>query len=208
MKRLYAADGIEIEDASAIASGDVVFGSGGEPFIAPGSGPKRKASRADVSTPADPAASAAAFTGGRGRRRANTLTGQPAPGDTVGRFRIVRMLGQGGFGSVYLASSLLDDDKHVALKILSKGSFQSAADAERFVTEVTCLTELTHPNIVQCLGVDDEPVRHPCRCRLRRRRRCRRCCCCGCCCKRPRPRRANRLLPACPLPPPARACRT
>jgi two-component system LytT family response regulator len=69
-----------------------------------------------------------------------------APGTTIGHYRVVSRLGQGGMGAVYLA-----DDTHlgrrVALKVLTP---EVAADPERmqrFVQEAKLASALTHPNV-------------------------------------------------------------
>jgi serine/threonine-protein kinase len=77
---------------------------------------------------------------------------------TVGAYRIVRELGRGGMGTVYLAER---DDGHfthtVAVKVLRRG-----LDAEdvvrRFVAERQILATLQHPNIARLLdgGVADD----------------------------------------------------
>ena len=70
-----------------------------------------------------------------------------APGVTFGHYRIVRLLGKGGMGEVYLAEDTLLDRK-VALKILSA---QSTADPERvmrFTQEAKAASALNHPNII------------------------------------------------------------
>jgi serine/threonine protein kinase len=70
-----------------------------------------------------------------------------APGVTLGHYRILRLLGKGGMGEVYLAEDTLLDRK-VALKILSA---QSTADPERvvrFIQEAKAASALNHPNII------------------------------------------------------------
>ncbi|KAF0890874.1 hypothetical protein E2562_004348 [Oryza meyeriana var. granulata] len=57
------------------------------------------------------------------------------------------MLGQGGFGKVY--KGMLDDDKQVAIKRLSKGSGQGV---EEFRNEVVLIAKLQHRNLVRLLG--------------------------------------------------------
>ncbi|XP_037487801.1 receptor-like serine/threonine-protein kinase SD1-8 [Triticum dicoccoides] len=57
------------------------------------------------------------------------------------------MLGQGGFGKVY--KGVLEDDKEVAIKRLSKSSGQGA---EEFRNEVVLIAKLQHRNLVRLLG--------------------------------------------------------
>ena len=66
--------------------------------------------------------------------------------DDIGRYRIVRQLGTGGMGSVYLAHDpTLERD--VALKLLHQGKH---AD---LMTEAKALAALSHPNIVTIFEV-------------------------------------------------------
>ena len=81
----------------------------------------------------------------------------PPPQRRIGAYRIVRELGRGGMGVVYMAER---DDGHftrrVALKVL-----RASPDAEelhrRFIAERQILASLVHPNIAQLLdgGVTD-----------------------------------------------------
>ncbi len=66
-----------------------------------------------------------------------------------GQYRIVRRLGSGGFGSVYLVETVVGGLRR-ALKVLHA---QWAADAEarkRFVNEALVLEEVNHPNVARC----------------------------------------------------------
>ena len=64
----------------------------------------------------------------------------------IGRYEIVKMLGQGGMGSVYLARDPTLD-RFVAVKILRQG-FDNAELRERFVREARSAARLNHRNIV------------------------------------------------------------
>ena len=69
----------------------------------------------------------------------------------VGAYRLVRELGQGGMGTVFLA--VRDDDvfhKRVALKILKRG-MDTESIVRRFRTERQILAGLDHPNIARLL---------------------------------------------------------
>jgi len=73
------------------------------------------------------------------------------PDARIGAYRLVRELGHGGMGTVYLA--MRDDDafhKRVALKILRRG-MDSEAIVRRFRTERQILAGLDHPNIARLL---------------------------------------------------------
>jgi len=65
----------------------------------------------------------------------------------IGRYRIVRRLGQGGFGRVYLAHD--DDlDRAVAIKVPNPERITRPEDAEAFFVEARVLAKLDHPHIV------------------------------------------------------------
>ena len=65
----------------------------------------------------------------------------------IGRYRIVRRLGQGGFGRVYLAHD--DDlDRPVAVKVPSPERIGRPEDVEAFLVEARVLAKLDHPHIV------------------------------------------------------------
>ena len=73
----------------------------------------------------------------------------PPQGDppAIGRYRIVRRLGQGGFGCVYLARD--DDlDRHVAIKVPSPERVAGPDDVEEYLREARALARLDHPRIV------------------------------------------------------------
>jgi serine/threonine protein kinase/formylglycine-generating enzyme required for sulfatase activity len=71
-------------------------------------------------------------------------------GDRLGHFRILRMLGQGGMGRVYLAE---DEElqKFVAIKVPHREFFQSDVDVQNFLTEARTASQLKHPGIVPVL---------------------------------------------------------
>lgn len=64
-----------------------------------------------------------------------------------GRYRIERLLGSGGFGSVYLAR---DEqlDRLIAIKIAHPSQFNSLIDASLYLEEARHVAKLDHPNIV------------------------------------------------------------
>ncbi len=73
----------------------------------------------------------------------------------AGPYRIVRMLGEGGMGVVYLAER--DDLRHaVAIKIL-RDAWLSPARRERFLTEQRTLAQLNHPSIARLYDANTLP---------------------------------------------------
>lgn len=74
------------------------------------------------------------------------------PGDIIAeRYQVVRMLGKGGMGIVYLAN----DTKHerqIALKTLLPQYATNQQAVGRFVREVNAVRQLNHPGIVKILA--------------------------------------------------------
>jgi serine/threonine protein kinase len=70
----------------------------------------------------------------------------------IGRYRVIRRLGQGGFGRVYLAH---DDelDRPVAIKVANPERITCPEDVEAFLGEARILANLDHPNIVPVFDV-------------------------------------------------------
>jgi eukaryotic-like serine/threonine-protein kinase len=64
-------------------------------------------------------------------------------GETLGRYQVRRLLGQGGMGQVYLARDVVLG-RSVALKIVG-----GMHDTDRFLDEARAIARLNHPNIVQ-----------------------------------------------------------
>src|SRR5262245_49959537 len=73
--------------------------------------------------------------------------------ESVGRFRIVRLLGKGGMGSVYLAHDT-QIDRNVALKIPRYGP-EDGEMLERFLREARAAGRLHHPNVCPVLEVGE-----------------------------------------------------
>src|SRR5690349_10576687 len=70
-------------------------------------------------------------------------------GQTIGRYKIVRPLGSGGMGAVYLADRVDGEfEQQVALKVI-RGALGSPGARERFVQERQILAQLAHPNIAR-----------------------------------------------------------
>jgi serine/threonine protein kinase len=76
------------------------------------------------------------------------------PGDTFGRYRIQKTLGEGAMGSVYLAHDTQLDRK-VALKIPKVDAKQDSKFIDRFLREARAAANLTHPNICPVYDVGE-----------------------------------------------------
>ncbi|MET0650672.1 MAG: serine/threonine-protein kinase, partial [Pyrinomonadaceae bacterium] len=87
--------------------------------------------------------------------------GDERAGQTVGRYRIIREVGRGGMGAVYLAErSDGEFQQQVALKVVQR-SFADSELRRRFRQERQILATLNHPNIARLLdggvSADGEP---------------------------------------------------
>ena len=70
------------------------------------------------------------------------------PGESqIGRFRILKTLGEGSFGAVYLAEDP-QLDRRVAIKVTKVGVLTTRTDVDRFQREAKAAAQLRHPNIV------------------------------------------------------------
>ncbi len=87
------------------------------------------------------------------------LIGKVEPGDVIGRCRILRELGRGGVGTVYLAKHQTLQIE-VALKVLSPAlSLEQPALAERFIREAQLAARIRHPNVIAVMdAAHDEPT--------------------------------------------------
>jgi serine/threonine-protein kinase len=87
-----------------------------------------------------------------GARLLDTRLSLP-PFPTIAGYRIVRELGRGGMGVVYLAER--DNEPPVALKTVSPAVRSSRETTERFLREARILEGLDHPNIVRLRDVGE-----------------------------------------------------
>ena len=72
--------------------------------------------------------------------------------EKIGRYRVIRRLGQGGFGRVYLAHD--DDlDRPVAIKVPNPERISRPEDVEAYLAEARILARLDHPHIVPVYDV-------------------------------------------------------
>lgn len=74
---------------------------------------------------------------------------------TIGRYEVIRALGQGGMGTVYLAQDPLLKRK-VAIKVIREGGLDPAQGLLRFQREAEISACLNHPNIITVFDVGQE----------------------------------------------------
>src|SRR5579875_3386835 len=83
------------------------------------------------------------------------------PGDllhevrTLGGYRLLRQLGEGGMGAVYLGYHE-GTDQQVAIKVLADHLASNQAYIDRFYREAKSGALLNHPNIVRTLNVGQD----------------------------------------------------
>ena len=73
----------------------------------------------------------------------------------AGRYRIVRQLGQGGMGSVWLAEDTLLDNKQFAIKMLPSILVSNKRAYRQLKDEALVAMKLVHPNIVQLRAFEE-----------------------------------------------------
>src|SRR5262249_57954269 len=78
----------------------------------------------------------------------------------IGRYRVEKILGGGGFGLVYLAH---DEQlqRHVALKLLRTGRAEDRKLRQRFLTEARSASALNHPNVCVIYDVGETGEQQP-----------------------------------------------
>lgn len=69
-------------------------------------------------------------------------------GTQVGNYLVIRLLGAGAMGEVYLGEHP-KIGRQVAIKVLKKGLFDLEEVAERFIAEARAVNKIKHPNIIQ-----------------------------------------------------------
>ena len=94
----------------------------------------------------------------------NPMIDRPVPdkdltGATMGDYQILRRLGQGGMGEVYLAEQISLKRK-VALKLLKPELAANERSLERFKREAESVARATHANIVQVYAIGEALGHH------------------------------------------------
>lgn len=71
----------------------------------------------------------------------------------LGKYRLLRLLGRGGMGEVYLAEHVTMH-RRAAIKLISPRISRNPRAIEQFLTEARTIAALDHPNIVHAYNVD------------------------------------------------------
>jgi serine/threonine-protein kinase len=83
-----------------------------------------------------------------GSHRQQVLQQQAFEAQQLGQYRLIRRLGAGGMGEVFLAEHVLLR-RPCALKLIRPEQTRDAATLQRFEREVQAMATLTHPNTVE-----------------------------------------------------------
>ena len=79
---------------------------------------------------------------------------------SIGRYRLLRQLGDGGMGQVWLAEQTAPVKRQVALKVIKAGRYDRSA-LQRFDLERQSLAIMDHPAIAKVLDADSTPEGQP-----------------------------------------------
>jgi formylglycine-generating enzyme required for sulfatase activity/serine/threonine protein kinase len=80
-------------------------------------------------------------------------------GQTLGQYKIIRPLGRGGMGEVYLCEHAILTTRH-AVKLLPAERSASEGFLQRFHDEARVMARLQHPGIVHVTHADEQDRRH------------------------------------------------
>ena len=81
-------------------------------------------------------------------------------GDTIGRYKLLQQIGEGGFGAVWMAEQEEPVRRRVALKIIKMGMDTKEVIA-RFEQEQQALAMMDHPNIARVFDAGATPSGRP-----------------------------------------------
>jgi serine/threonine-protein kinase len=79
----------------------------------------------------------------------------------LGRYKVVKLLGEGGMGRVYLAQSLADR-REVVIKALLPEFAKDRRFLQAFHQEIDCMTRFRHPNVVEFYEGSSSDPKGPC----------------------------------------------
>src|SRR5437773_516257 len=81
--------------------------------------------------------------------------GELTAGDTLGRYKLGEVIGEGGMGRVFKARDK-KRGRTVAIKVLHPKFAKQEDTAKRFVREAKVISEINHRNIVEVFDLSEE----------------------------------------------------
>jgi serine/threonine protein kinase len=78
----------------------------------------------------------------------------------IGHYRILKRLGKGGMGEVFLAEDTNQHGRKVALKVLPPQLTQDEGRVRRFKQEARAILALNHPNILTIFEIGEMEATH------------------------------------------------
>src|SRR3954462_7486775 len=107
----------------------------------------------DVRPPSDP------HDGNAGAlvREASPPAMGESPGDVIGNYKLLEVIGIGGFGVVWLAEQEQPGRRRAALKVIKPGMASRAVIA-RFEAERQALALMSHPGVAKVLDAGTTPM--------------------------------------------------
>src|ERR1035437_5342690 len=81
-------------------------------------------------------------------------------GQLFGNYQVIRLLGEGGFGEVYLVENPLIQ-RRAAVKVLHPALAQDAELVRRFLNEARAASAIRHPTIIAVLAAGGTPEGAP-----------------------------------------------
>jgi serine/threonine protein kinase len=79
---------------------------------------------------------------------------------TIAHYRIVKILGKGGMGEVFLAEDTSQPGRRVALKVLAPDLTKDESRLRRFKQEARAILALNHPNILTIFEIGQTDTAH------------------------------------------------
>jgi molecular chaperone DnaK len=99
-------------------------------------------------------------TGSEGSKDAEEI-GAPSPGDVIGGYVLLDVIGRGGMGRVYLAEHKRLG-RRVALKMLRRRMVKNPTAVERFLSEARAVNQIRHENIIEVTDLFETEDGHLC----------------------------------------------